>query len=80
MLVNCDPAQAHPSAHALALLDRHRAAAVDLHRQVKHAQWNVGGRGAVARAHASAVIEAMEAVVDSLRGAYGRGAASEVIA
>ncbi len=48
MLVNSDPAQAHPSAHALAPLDRHLAAAIDLHRRVKRAQRNMVGRGAAA--------------------------------
>ena len=48
MLVTCDPGLAHPRPCSLALLDRHLAAMIDLHRQVKHAQWNVVGCGAVA--------------------------------
>ena len=48
MLVNCDSGLARPGASSLALLDRHVAAAIDLHRQVKHAQWNVVGCGAAA--------------------------------
>ena len=48
MLVNCDSGLARPGASSLALLDRHLAAAIDLHRQVKHAQWNVVGCGAAA--------------------------------
>ncbi len=43
MLALCDPAPETPHAPALALLDRFLAAAIDLHRQVKHAQWNLEG-------------------------------------
>ena len=48
MLVNCDPGLARPGVSSLALLDRYLAATIDLHRQVKHAQWNVVGCGAAA--------------------------------
>ncbi len=48
MLLNCDPGLAHPGASSCALLDRYLAVTIDLHRQVKHAQWNVVGRGAAA--------------------------------
>ena len=34
-----------PSAPCLALLDRHLAALIDLHGQVKHTQWNLRGPG-----------------------------------
>ena len=48
MLVTRDPGLARPGASSRALLDRYLAATIDLHRQVKHAQWNVVGCGAAA--------------------------------
>ena len=48
MLVSCDPQQVLPSGQSLALLDGYLAAAIDLHRQVKHALWNLEEPGASA--------------------------------
>ncbi len=48
MLVTCDPVKASPGEQSLALLDGYLAATIDLHRQVKHALWNLEGPGAAA--------------------------------
>ena len=48
MLVGCDPKQVLPSGQSLALLDGYLAATIDLHRQVKHALWNLEDPGASA--------------------------------
>lgn len=60
MLVSCDPAQANPRTHSLMLLDRYLAATIDLHRQVKHAQWNLGGPCA------TAILETLDKVTNTL--------------
>ena len=48
MLVTCDPAKSSPGEQSLALLDEYLATTIDLHRQVKHALWNLEGSGAAA--------------------------------
>ncbi len=60
MLVGCDPKQVLPSGQSLALLEGYLAAAIDLHRQVKHALWNLEDPGA------SALSKTLDSVATSL--------------
>lgn len=48
MPLHSEPTLAAVVPRSLALLDRYLAALIDLHRQVKHALWNLDGPGAVA--------------------------------